>query len=175
MITVTAAIIRQGDTVLITRRKQGQRMAGYWEFPGGKLEDGETLQACLEREIDEELGWNIEAGTVVATNVHTYDRGDIYLVALEATIRSGSPILTVHDDLAWVPVAALLEYQLAPADIPIAKTLLNQQSPGRLLPDIAHELVMHGGPAVQAVSSLPLTEPGAAIRNSGQNDHENSL
>jgi 8-oxo-dGTP diphosphatase len=126
MITVTAAIIRQGDTVLITRRKQGQRMAGYWEFPGGKLEDGETIQTCIEREIHEELGWDIEAGKVVATNVYTYDRGDIYLVALEATIRSGSPTLTVHDDLAWVPVSCLLEYQLAPADIPIAKTLLNK-------------------------------------------------
>jgi len=62
MITVTAAIIRKGDTVLLTRRKQGQRMAGYWEFPGGKLEEGETLQACLEREILEELGWKIQVG-----------------------------------------------------------------------------------------------------------------
>ncbi len=124
MITVTAAIIRKEDKVLIVRRKQGQRLAGYWEFPGGKLEDGESLQLCLEREILEELGWNIEAREVVATNVHTYDLGDIYLVALEATILSGTPVLTVHDEMAWVPVYRLMEYQLAPADIPIAKRLL---------------------------------------------------
>jgi len=134
MITVTAAIIRKEDTVLLTRRNQGQRLAGYWEFPGGKLEEGETLQSCLEREIREELGWVIQVGEVVATNIHTYDRGDIFLVAMEATILSGTPTLTVHDDMAWVPVPNLLEYQLAPADIPIAKALLNKPSSGRLLP-----------------------------------------
>jgi 8-oxo-dGTP diphosphatase len=124
MITVTAAIIRKGDTVLLTRRKQGQRMAGYWEFPGGKLEENETLQSCLEREIREELSWIIKAGEIVTTNCHSYDHGEIHLVAIEATIQFGSPALTVHDDLAWVPIACLLDYQLAPADIPIAKELM---------------------------------------------------
>jgi 8-oxo-dGTP diphosphatase len=175
MITVTAAIIRTGDAVLITRRKPGQRMAGYWEFPGGKLEDGETLQTCLEREIHEELGLNIQAGMVVATNVHTYDHGDIYLVAIEATIRSGSPILTAHDDLAWVPVSCLLEYQLAPADIPIAKALINKQSSNHLLPGIAGELALHCGPALQAERHLPMTGPRTAAITSDQSDNENSL
>lgn len=124
MITVTAAIIRKGDTVLLTRRKQGQRMAGYWEFPGGKLEEGETLQACLEREILEELGWKIQVGEIVATNIHSYERGDIYLVAMNAVILSGAPVLTVHDTMEWISAARLLEYQLAPADIPIAEELM---------------------------------------------------
>lgn len=127
MIIVTAAIIRNGDTVLLTRRKQGQRMAGYWEFPGGKLEDGETLQSCLEREIQEELGWVVKAGKEVASNIHTYDRGDIYLVALETSIQSGSPTLIVHDAMVWVTVSDLLNYQLAPADIPIAEELVKHQ------------------------------------------------
>lgn len=124
MLTVTAAIIRAGATVLLTRRKPGQRMAGYWEFPGGKLEPGETLQACLEREIEEELGVRIRAGEILATNVHRYDRGPIHLVALQATLVSGTLALSVHDAFAWVPVDRIFDYQLAPADIPIAKALL---------------------------------------------------
>lgn len=130
MITVTAAIIREKDTILIARRNPGQRLAGYWEFPGGKLEEGKTLQACLEREIFEELGWEIQAGEIVATNVHTYERGDIYLVALEAVVLSGTPVLTVHDKMDWVPIARLPEYQLAPADIPIAEKLRRKQFNG---------------------------------------------
>lgn len=123
MITVTAAIIRDRASVLLTRRKPGQRMAGFWEFPGGKLELGETLQSCLEREIEEELGVLIRAGEILASNVHVYDRSPIQLVALQATLISGTPRLSVHDALAWVPVDRLLEYHLAPADIPIAKAL----------------------------------------------------
>ena len=126
MITVTAAILRKGDMVLLTRRKQGQRMAGYWEFPGGKLEEGETLQACLEREILEELGWRIQVGEIVATNTHAYERGDIHLVAMDAAILSGEPVLTVHDTMEWITLSRLLEYQLAPADIPIAEELLRR-------------------------------------------------
>lgn len=124
MITVTAAIIRKGDTVLLTRRKQGQRMAGYWEFPGGKLEEGETLQACLERELFEEFKWSTKAGEVITKSTYNYPQGSILLVALEAEILSGDPVLTVHDKMEWVPIPQLLNYQLAPADIPIAKELM---------------------------------------------------
>jgi 8-oxo-dGTP diphosphatase len=125
MITVTAAIIRKGDTVLLTRRKQGQRMAGFWEFPGGKIEKGETLQACLERELFEEFNWRIKAGEVITKSKYDYTHGSILLVALEAEILSGSPVLTVHDKMEWVPVPQLLDYRLAPADIPIAKELMH--------------------------------------------------
>jgi 8-oxo-dGTP diphosphatase len=124
MKTVTAAIIRDGDRVLITRRKLGQKLEGYWEFPGGKLEDGETLQACLEREIIEELNLRIRAGEVVATSDYVYDHGSIRLIALEAVIVSGAPVPTVHDKMEWIPVSKLLEYKLAPADIPIAEELM---------------------------------------------------
>lgn len=124
MITVTAAIIRKGDAVLLARRKQGQRMAGFWEFPGGKLEEGETLQACIEREIFEELNWNIKAGEVIAKSTYVYTHGSILLMALEAEILAGTPAPAVHDKIEWVPIPQLLSYQLAPADIPIAKELM---------------------------------------------------
>lgn len=123
--TVTAAVLRQGETVLLTRRKPDQKQGGYWEFPGGKVEEGETLQACLEREIFEELGVRIQAGAVLAVTVHRYEHGTIRLVALSAVIVSGSLHPTVHDQLEWVAVDRLLSYRLAPADIPIAQFLMD--------------------------------------------------
>lgn len=134
MKTVTAAVFRREETILLTRRKPGQHQAGFWEFPGGKVEPGETLQACLEREIGEELGIMIKAGGILATSDYVYAHGAIHLVALTAEILSGSPRPTVHDRLAWVPVGQLLQYRLAPADIPIAESLIKQwqteKSPG---------------------------------------------
>jgi 8-oxo-dGTP diphosphatase len=126
MNTVTAAVFRRGETVLLTRRQPGQKLAGFWEFPGGKVEAGETLQGCLEREIAEELGWIIRAGEIIATSEHVYEHGAIRLVALAAVILSGVLHPTVHDRLEWVPVPRLLEYRLSPADIPIAEVLTGE-------------------------------------------------
>lgn len=121
---VTAAIIRRGDTVLLARRQPGQKLAGYWEFPGGKVEEGESLAACLQREIAEELGVQVAVGAVVATSDYVYAHGAIRLVAMATTILSEELHPTVHDQLAWVPVQQLRHYRLAPADIPIAEALL---------------------------------------------------
>ncbi|MGD9947319.1 MAG: (deoxy)nucleoside triphosphate pyrophosphohydrolase [Desulfobulbus sp.] len=126
MKTVTAAVLRRGETVLLTRRKPGQKQGGYWEFPGGKVEDGERLQSCLQREIAEELGIVIQAGDILATSDYQYDHGAIRLVALSAEIISGTLCPTVHDRMEWVPVGNLLQYQLSPADIPIAESLMRR-------------------------------------------------
>lgn len=85
---VTAAIICDRDQVLLTRRGPGERHAGFWEFPGGKLHLGETLQECLERELFEELGVRSIVGSVICTSDFSYDHGTIRLVALETTIES---------------------------------------------------------------------------------------
>ncbi|WP_448873150.1 (deoxy)nucleoside triphosphate pyrophosphohydrolase [Desulfobulbus propionicus] len=126
MKTVTAAILQRDGAILLARRASGQKLAGYWEFPGGKVEAGETLQSCLEREISEELNWVVQAGEVLATSEYVYEHGAIRLVALAAEIVSGAATLTVHDRLEWVPIGRLLEYRLAPADIPIAQSLLRR-------------------------------------------------
>ena len=120
---VTAAIIFHRDSVLITRRKQGQALEGMWEFPGGKIESGETPQICLEREILEELGVKIRAGDIVAESDYHYAHGSIRLIALSAEILEGQLSLRVHDKAEWVPLHRILDYELAPADIPIAKQL----------------------------------------------------
>jgi len=123
MKTVTAAIIYRGGKVLLARRASGEKQAGYWEFPGGKLEPGETLAACLCREIAEELNVEISVGAILATSDHRYEHGAIHLVAMKAAIVSGRLCPTVHDQLCWVPVEELLQYRLSPADIPIARAL----------------------------------------------------
>jgi 8-oxo-dGTP diphosphatase len=120
---VTAAVIVRNGHVLVTRRAPGEKLAGLWEFPGGKLESGETLQQCLARELKEELGINVSVGDIVAESEYHYDHGTIRLVALRTEILSGNLELTVHDRAEWVAPAAFERLPLAPADLPIARTL----------------------------------------------------
>lgn len=124
MKVVTAAIALREGQVLLARRAPGQSLEGFWEFPGGKVEEGETLQECLEREIYEELNVGAVVGEVYAESVYHYDRGAIRLVGLLTEIPQAHYELTVHDQIEWVPVAHLVTYELAPADIPIAERLM---------------------------------------------------
>lgn len=120
---VTAAIIRDGENILVVRRGQGETLAGFWEFPGGKVELPETLQECLERELFEELDIATKVTSVIAVSDYKYDNGAIKLVALEAEILQGEIKLSVHDKLRWLTPNEILELKLAPADIPIAQAL----------------------------------------------------
>jgi len=128
MRVVTAAIIISDQKVLLTRRGPSEKLAGYWEFPGGKVEDGESLTDCLRRELHEELGVEAVIGEVMAESEYLYDHGSFLLVGMYASLSSKNLKLTVHDQAEWVPVSDLLSYQLAPADIPLAKHLQAQQS-----------------------------------------------
>lgn len=123
MKTVTAAIIVKDGYVLATRRASGQSLAGHWEFPGGKVEPGETLAQCLARELKEELGLDVSVGEVIAESEYHYDHGAIRLIALRTEILEGTITLTVHDEAKWVLPTKLEDLQLAPADIPIARAL----------------------------------------------------
>lgn len=125
MITVTCAIIRKDNFVLITRRKNSEANGGLWEFPGGKVELGESLQECLEREIKEELNVDCIVKDIFFISDFQAENGHLKLIALECEILSHKLSLTVHDDAKWVEVDHLLEFRLAPADIPIAKELQN--------------------------------------------------
>ena len=124
---VTAAVIRNGENILVVRRGPGEKLAGYWEFPGGKVEHPETLQECLERELFEELDIATKVTNVIAVSDYKYDNGAIKLVALEAEILHGEITLSVHDKLRWLTPSEILELKLAPADIPIAQALLENQ------------------------------------------------
>ena len=123
MQVVTAAIVRMNGKVLLARRAPGSKHEDFWEFPGGKLEHGESLHECLKRELSEELGVSSMVGDLLCFSEFKYDHGAIKLVALETTLTSDKFELVVHDRIEWVNIADLLTYKLLPADIPIARFL----------------------------------------------------
>jgi len=101
-------------------------MAGYWEFPGGKVEAGESDRECLRRELLEELGISVEVGEFICSNTHQYPEFSITLILYSAVIVGGSISLSVHDRYEWVPVSSLLDWSLAPADVPLAEVVVRE-------------------------------------------------
>jgi 8-oxo-dGTP diphosphatase len=128
MKTVTAAIIVENDKVLIARRKKGEWLSGYWEFPGGKLEDGETLQSCLKRELSEELGVQAEVGEIVAESEYHGEQGIFRIIALLTSLKTVPITLSAHDRVAWVPLSEISSFKLSPADRDIARTIIEKQN-----------------------------------------------
>jgi 8-oxo-dGTP diphosphatase len=130
---VAAAIIRKNGSVLIARRSAGQKLAGFWEFPGGKVEEGETPEECLARELAEELGILTRIGEKCAESLHQYDHGNFRVVAYLVDCIGGEPRPTVHDRLDWVEIDDLRGYQLAPADIGTLGNKAHRNKDHRLL------------------------------------------
>ena len=127
--TVTAAVMEKDGRILIARRKRGDRMADKWEFPGGKLEKGETPEACLRREMREEFGIDVVVGPFFGRSLHSYPHGEIDLMAYRVTHLSGDFHLHDHEEILWVSPADLNSYDFSAADIPIAAILMKEQGP----------------------------------------------
>ena len=117
MIPVAAAIMVDAGKVFIARRTPPGRMPGMWEFPGGKIEDGETPEQCLKRELHEELEVQVTIGDYVGTSVYAYDFYTVELMAYRATIVTGEIKLNDHAAMAWVGAEDLGKYEFAPADV----------------------------------------------------------
>jgi len=127
MIKVVAAVIENDQKeVLCALRSHDMSIPNMWEFPGGKVEKGENLQEALEREIHEEMKCDIKAGGVIYDHTHEYDSFIINLIALNAKIISGTPVVTEHAKLIWLPKENLDSLVWAPADIPAVETLIKQ-------------------------------------------------
>lgn len=120
---VTAAIIVHDNRVLIARRGPGQKLAGKWEFPGGKIEAGETPEACLVREIKEELGVKIEIDGFFGKSIYRYKAGEIRLLGYKAKLISGDLRVTVHSEIRWIGQDELGDYDFAPPDLPFVEKL----------------------------------------------------
>ena len=128
MITVTAAILEKDGRILAARRKPGKHLAGYWEFPGGKLEGGETPQQCLARELEEELGIIAVIDDFVAESIYDYGYQKVRLIAYRATHLKGEFNPKDHDELKWLLPAELDTLKWAPADIPLLEAIRNISS-----------------------------------------------
>ncbi len=116
-IDVVAGVIRRVDgLLLITQRLADDTLGGYWEFPGGKVEQGEELQAALRRELREEVGVETEIGTEIHRIVHAYPDRDVRLYFFEARIVAGEPQKLEVADLRWVTTEELMSYRFPEAD-----------------------------------------------------------
>ena len=124
MKTVTAAIAIKDQHIFLARRAKNQKLAGYWEFPGGKVEPNETLQECLVRELHEEFSVSSVANSIICQSIYHYDHGSIRLVGIEIEFESTNFQMLVHDRIEWVALDQLLQMKLAPADIPIAQYIM---------------------------------------------------
>ena len=128
MIKVVAALIEKDNKVLIARRSTGDpNVLGKWEFPGGKVEQNEDELHAIEREIREEFELEIKAKKFLINNVCEYPSKIVDLRLYSCDYVKGEFKLHDHSEIAWVSKEALLKYDLAPADIPLAKYLVEEK------------------------------------------------
>ena len=122
-VEVCAAVIMHQNKILLTLRPEDKRLGGYWEFPGGKIEAGESPQFALERELREELDIEIAVGSLLETVDHCYEWGNVLILAYLCTWKSGEIKHLEVADHRWVAPENLLDYDILEADQPIIKIL----------------------------------------------------
>jgi len=125
---VTAAVIRQGEQVLITLRPPHGLLGGLWEFPGGKQQEGEDLPTCLQREIREELGVEILVGAQVGIFKHAYTHFRVTLHAFLCKLVMGEPQPIQVAQVAWAELRELPHYPMGKIDRQISQSLLSSES-----------------------------------------------
>ena len=125
-IVVTAAVIERGDEILVTRRPQGVHLAGHWEFPGGKCDPGESLHACMIRELREELGVEAIVGDEMLVTTHEYADRHVELHFLRCRV-SGTPSPQLGQDMRWVRREDLVTLQFPPADEELIRLLAGER------------------------------------------------
>lgn len=113
-VRVLAAVVRRGERFLVCQRPAHKRHGGLWEFPGGKLESGESDAEAAKRELREELG--VEVVEVGGELLGVHDAGSPYLIAFVPVRIDGEPACLEHSALAWATAGELLNYALAPSD-----------------------------------------------------------
>jgi len=124
LVSAVALIDRDGR-ILLAQRPEGKSMAGLWEFPGGKIEDGETPEAALVRELQEELGINTWESCLAPLTFasHSYESFHLLMPLFACRKWEGTPIAQEGQTLKWVLPKDLREYPMPPADIPLIPIL----------------------------------------------------
>ena len=114
-LVVAAAVVERDGRFLVTRRQAGVHLEGYWEFPGGKCEAGESLALCLARELREELAVDALVGEELFAVTHQYTDRSVELHFLRCVLNS-EPVPQLGQDMQWVPRAGLHDLRFPPAD-----------------------------------------------------------
>ena len=127
-LTVVCALIEREGHVLMAQRPAHKHLGGKWEFPGGKVEPGETPEAALHRELAEELGCTVEIIRPLAPHTHAYATVTVQLIPFVTRLHSASDAPQTHEHAAlrWVPAAELTSLDLPEADLPIIADYLRQ-------------------------------------------------
>jgi 8-oxo-dGTP diphosphatase len=129
-LVVAGLILRDDRRVLLTQRRDDQPMPRKWEFPGGKIELGESPERALARELEEELGARAEIGRIWDVLYHAYERFEVVLLVYACRLLPGqipSPVEVA--DLAWVPASELAGFEILEADAPLVSRLVREGVP----------------------------------------------
>jgi 8-oxo-dGTP diphosphatase len=126
-IRVVCGIIFDNEKVFIYRRKQGKSLAGYWEFPGGKIEGNESFEQALKRDLQEELEMEVVIKDFIGQFNYNYGKFEIELYGYESHLINYNGKLTDHDSYEWIDISKLYKYNLAPADIPLITMIIDEK------------------------------------------------
>jgi 8-oxo-dGTP diphosphatase len=125
MLVAAVALVDADRRVLIAQRPEGKSLAGLWEFPGGKLEEGETPEQALIRELEEELGISTKSACLAPVSFasHSYETFHLLMPLYVCRKWQGTPVNREHAALKWVRPQALRDYPMPPADEPLIAAL----------------------------------------------------
>ncbi len=123
MVEVAAAIIKKGETFLVCKRDANDSCPLLWEFPGGKKEQGETIEQCIIREIKEELELDVSIQNIYAETLYHINNITVPFTFFNCEIVAGEMKLNVHDDAMWATKQQLKQLEFMPADIEVVERL----------------------------------------------------
>ena len=124
---VGAIIENDKGEIFCAKRSADMTLPNYWEFPGGKIEAGETPEQALAREIQEEFSCTIQVGEKVEDTTYEYDKVIVRLETYKAKLKDGQPTAVEHADTKWVARNEIAQLNFAPADIPAVERLINEK------------------------------------------------
>ena len=124
MIKVTCGLIYSEGRIFLCRRNEEKSLRGYWEFLGGKVEQEEAFEACLKRELQEELNMEVDVIRHFLTIQHDYDKFSIELISFLCDFKGTTFSMKDHNAYEWIDPESLLDWELAQAAIPIAKAII---------------------------------------------------
>ena len=123
-IAVVAAVIRRDGQLLLCQRQPGPHLPLLWEFPGGKIDEGESPTEALARELREELSVEARVGFLLHEVVHRYPEKCVW-IRFYATAIEGEPVAVVHREVRWVPLSSLLEFPAPPPNAEVIERIMN--------------------------------------------------